>query len=257
MNTKPFYQLTTKNGIPTFYLFFDNMDLNDRLIIKVMIYRCNIKEYNRVYKEIKEYHGDKSIEPRENIEYMKYVIIHHNDDISIIDMDTLRKVHIPENKSMHKSLISFKVIQDALLDIQKIQNTLKFGPSFHHGDKSNSTAKLIYKTQKHGKITLNFSRYLDPNLRNGFSCNIQKNINKESMYGALIYATNPRFLICKKAHTIPKIPTKTEYNKILHGQNYWEVNQELKKKYMGKENNDKLMMAKGKQQTEPMSNYNV
>ena len=52
MNTKPFYQLTTKNGIPTFYLFFDNMDLNDRLIIKVMIYRCNIKEYNRRYLKL-------------------------------------------------------------------------------------------------------------------------------------------------------------------------------------------------------------
>jgi len=251
---KPFYQLTTKNGMPTFYIFMDNMDSKERLLIKVMIYHCGKTEYNKVFKEIQEFHGEDSIEKNEGIEFMKYVIIHYKNETKIIDLDTQRFV-TPNGKSLHNSLIKFNVTQGENLSIVKQQNVLKNGPSYHHGDQSTHTSMLEYKTNKHGKIKLLFNKYSDPNTRNGFSCNIQKNINKDSMYGALIYATNPKFLRVKKAHIIPNIPDENEYVKIKHGKNYWKVCDDLKKKYMGRKNSDSIMLPVGRFKTETGNKY--
>jgi hypothetical protein len=252
--SKPFYQLTTKNGMPTFYIFMDNMDKEDRLLIKVMIYHCGKTEYDKVFKEIQRFHGDDSIEKNEGIEFMKYAIIHYKNEVKVIDLDTQRFVTVKGN-SLHNSLVKLDVIQGESLHSITQQNVLSNGPSYHHGDKSTQSSSLDYKTRKHGKIKLTFNKYSDPNTRNGFSCNIQKNINKDSMYGALIYATNPKFLRVKKATTIPKIPSKDEYMKIKHGKNYWKVCHDLKKKYMGRKNADSIMLPVGRFKTESQDKY--
>ena len=93
-------------------------------------------------------------------------------------------------------------------------------------------------------ISLIFSTYSDPNVRNGVQIVIERNVSKDTMYGALAYATHPKFLLLKNAIKLPKIPSK-EIIKKMKDSKYWTVD-ETPKTYMNKKNNDKILIPRGK-----------
>lgn len=245
MAQKPFYQLTTKNGRPTFYTFFDNMDDANRLHIRVMIYHLNAEEYVKITKEINLLHGKQSIDANEPLEFMKYVIIHHKGEVTAVDMDTLRFVVPPQDSgSLSKSLVKMKPHQGEKIPLLKSKSKITQGPSLHHGDSTQKRGKLRFETVKHGTVSLTFNKYADPNVRNGVQISIAKNVNKSSMYGALVYATHPKFLLLKNASILPKIPTKKKIEEMKQSQ-YW-VRDETPKKYMNQKNDDVILIPKGK-----------
>lgn len=244
MTSKPFYQLTTQHGQPTFYTVFDNIEEEERLHIRVMIYHLNSDEYTKVTKEINSVHGEHSIDANEPLEFMKYIVISWKGQMSVVDMDTLRYVHAPEGQSLHKKLVSRTVIQGDELKILQSKSRLSRGPSLHHGDTTLRRARIRFETKKHGYVTLTFSTYADPNIRNGVQLSVENNVQKTTMYGAFVYATNPKFLILKNATKLPRIPTKQKFEEILNS-TYWVID-DTPKKYMNKKNNDKILIPKGK-----------
>lgn len=246
MSTKPFYQLTTKNGNPTFYTFFDNIepDPSQRLHIRVMIYHLNSEEYRKTTTKINTCHGVQSIDDNEPLEFMKYTVIHWKGDIIVVDMDTLHYVTVAKDQSLSKHLMKRTPQQGEPLKRLKSKTKLQQGPSLHKGESSVSRAKLTFETQKHGDITVTWNTYADPNVRNGLSISVQKNVNKDSMYGACIYATHPKYLLLKNAHTLPAIPTSKKI-KEMQNSKYWVVD-DTPKKYMNKDNTDVIMIPRGK-----------
>jgi len=253
---KPFYQLTALKGNPTFYIMFDNMDADERLVVYVMIYHLGVKEYADTVEKIKKYHGKDSLEENEPLEFMKYIIFLYKDEPpKVIDMDTLREVRpLQQNASLQKALMKQKVEQCEPIELNFSPVNICQGPSLHHGESSNSNGYVRYKTRKHGHITAKFSRYKNPNVRNGMSLNIRKNVNKKSMYGALIYATDPRFLRVSKIIPVPKIPSESEVEKMINN-DYWERDTTSKYSYMGKKTNDQILIPKGKVQKRTMTEF--
>lgn len=244
--TAPFYQLTTKNGRPTFYTFFDNMErtTEKRLHIRVMIYHLNEEEYKHTTTLINTVHGAQSIDDNEPLEFMKYVVIYSKGDIIAVDMDTLRYVNAPKNESLTKHLQKRTPLQGDSLKLLSSKSRITMGPSLHKGDMSKKRAKLVFETEKHGNVSITFSTYEDPNLRNGINLSVSKNVNKDSMYGACIYATHPKYLMLKNATSLPPIPSKKRITQMQNSK-YWVVD-ESEKKYMNKDNTDKILLPRGK-----------
>ena len=243
----PYFQLTTKNGIPTFYIYFDNMDEEERLVVYVMIYHLNNEEYKSTVDKIKKYHGKDSIDENEELEFMKYVIFNFKNTITIIDMDTLRKVTTLEGKNMNNELAKRTVQQNEPIELSFEAKQIVDGPSIHRGHSSKSNGFMRFKTKKNGHIVFTFSRFPDPNVRNGISLSIQKNVNKKTMYGALIYATHPNFLRVKTISKVPTIPNEKEIHKFMNC-DYWEKsNSSMLQTYMGKKQNNSFLLPKGKQ----------
>ena len=239
---RPFYQLTTRNGCPTFYTFFDNMDTTDRLHIRVMIYHLNSDEYKKTHLAINTKHGKQSMDANEPLEFMKYFVINHNGNIKTVDMDTLHFVSSGSSTSLTTVLRNLNPEQGESLQILKSTSRLKDGPSLHHGDTTLKRAKLRLETKQNGAITLIFSTYTDPNTRNGVQITIQKNMSKDTMYGALVYATHPKYIRLKNATTLPKIPNKKLIEKMKNSK-YWIID-ETPKKYMNKKNKDLILIPR-------------
>lgn len=246
MSAKPFYQLTTKNGNPTFYTFFDNIDTDpsERLHIRVMIYHLDSKEYCQTTTQIKTCHGVQSIDDNEPLEFMKYTVIHWKGDIIAVDMDTLHYVNVKKNQSLSKHLMKRTPKQGEPLSLLKSKTKLQQGPSLHKGESTLQRAKLRFETKKHGAVTVTFNTYEDPNVRNGLSISVGKNVNKDSMYGACIYATHPKYLMLKNAHTLPPIPTQKKMEEMQNSK-YWVLD-DTPKQYMNKDNEDVIMVPRGK-----------
>lgn len=242
--SSPFYQLVTKNGRSTFYTFFDNMNSEQRLHIRVMIYHLDQDEYQSTRAMIKSVHGSQSMDDNEPLEFMKYVIIHWKGEIIAVDMDTLHYVHAPKNQSLTKHLLKRTPQQGESLPLLSSNGRLTMGPSLHKGDTSKSRAKLVYGTEKHGIVSVIFNIFRDPNVRNGINLSVAKNVNKDSMYGACIYATHPKYLILKNATTLPPVPSKEHIHKMKTSK-YWVLD-ESEKKYMNKDNTDKILLPRGK-----------
>jgi len=251
----PFYQLTTDKGKPTFYILFDNMDQKERLVIYVMIYHLNNKEYNETVEKIKQYHGDSSLEKNEPLEFMKYIVCVFKDEPpKIIDMDTLRYIIPNSNMSLKNSLMKQKLEQGLPIELNFSPVIIKSGPSFHHGEKSMTNGYVRYKTKKNGHITIKFSRYKNPNVRNGISLNIQRKVTKETLYGALVYATDPRFLRVSKLLPVPEIPTPEIIQNMIHNK-YWEADTTSKYSYMGQKTNDSILIPRGKVKKRSLDEY--
>ena len=139
----------------------------------------------------------------------------------------------------------------------KTQQTLQQGPGVYIGHKSLSSGKIQFQTKKHGRVTFKFSRYEDPNLRNSVNMSLSKNVVKDSMYGALIYATNPKYITLKKATTIPKIPNKKTLKKMMNSDYYKPLDKtKTKQTFMGIKTNDNLLVRKGRtKQFSSISDY--
>lgn len=242
----PYFQLTTKNGIPTFYIYFDNMDAEERLVVYVMIYHLDTEEYEKTVKKIREYHGKDSVDKNEELEFMKYIIFNFKNTITIIDMDTLRKVSTIEGKNIENELAKRKTIQKEPIELSFEAKQISNGPSIHRGHSSKSNGFMRFKTKKNGHIVFTLSRFPDPNVRNGISLSIQKNVNKKAMYGALIYATHPNYLRVRKISKLPIIPNEKEISKLVNC-DYWEKSDSsMIQTYMGKKQNDTFLLPKGK-----------
>lgn len=246
MSNKPFYQLTTKNGNPTFYTFFDNMDADpsERLHIRVMIYHLNSKEYRKTTTQINTCHGVQSIDDNEPLEFMKYTVIHWKGDIIAVDMDTLHYVYVDASQSLSKHLMKRTPQRGKSLELLKSQTKLCQGPSLHKGESTLARARLQFETKKHGAVTVIWNTYADPNVRNGLSITVSKNVNKDSMYGACIYATHPKYLLLKNAHALPPIPSRKKIEEMQNSK-YWVLD-DTPKQYMNKDNEDVIMIPRGK-----------
>lgn len=253
---KSFYQLTTKNTQPTFYVFFDNMDDNDRLVVYVMIYHLNSKEYAKTFDKITTAFGKNSIEKNEPLEFMKYVVFMHNNALQmVVDMDTLRKVEPDKGLTLSNALKRHKITQNNPIELDFANSTVSSGPSLHHGEFTQSNGYVRFKTRKHGRISFKFSRYSNPNLRNGVSISVQKDVTKDNCYGALIYATDPNFLRVKKISTHLDIPTQTQINQ-MKNTTYWTEKEQFCS-YMGKKSKDKdlILLPTGKYNKLSMDEY--
>lgn len=221
-SSKPFFQLHPMNEQPTFYVYFDNMDEEERFIIKTMIYKLDDAEYKDVLEKSKSYFGQEYIDERDDLEFQKYVVFMFKGKTDVVDMDTLRYVHAPDGIGLHKALVRRVPVQGMPVQIRSKtqQDTLRMGPREHKGTKSASSGSVTYNTRKHGKICLTFHRYKDPLVRNGMNITIQKNIKKETMYGALVFPTHPKYWYTKKVSTVPSIPSEMKMQKMMTS-TYW------------------------------------
>lgn len=246
MSNKPFYQLTTKNGNPTFYTFFDNIDTDpsERLHIRVMIYHLDTTEYRETTTQINTRHGVQSIDDNEPLEFMKYAVIHWKGEVITVDMDTLHYVHVNANQSLSKYLMKRTPRRGKSLILLKSKTKLTQGPSLHKGESTLKRARLRFETKKHGAVIVTLCTYADPNVRNGLSISVGKNVNKDSMYGACIYATHPKYLLLKNALVLPPIPTRKKIEEMKNSK-YWVLD-DTPKQYMNKDNTDVILIPRGK-----------
>lgn len=252
-DNRPYYQLTTKNTMPTFYILFDNMDIDERLVVIVMIYHLDTREYEETAKKIRSMFGKNALEDNEELEFMKYVIfLYKDEDPKVIDMDTLRFVTPKGKLSLLNGLKRRDMVQGDPIELGKQHTTIQNGPSLHLNEVSNSTGYMRYKTKKHGRICFKFSRYKNPNVRNGVSIDVQRNISKRSMYGSLIYATDPKYVLVKKIR-VPPVPSEKTIDDMI-ATKYW-TKQETKISYMGKKSSDTVLLPKGKYKKEAHEKY--
>jgi len=171
----------------------------------------------------------------------------------VVDMDTLRQIQPKDGLTLTNALKKHKIIQKEPIELDFSKSVISSGPSLHHGEFSQSNGYVRFKTQKHGRISFKFSRFSNPNLRNGVSINIQKEVTKDNCYGALIYATDPVFLRVKKIKNHLDIPSQKQIEKMKNIK-YW-TGKEKVCSYMGKKTRDPILMPIGKYKKESLDNY--
>ena len=222
------YQLSCKQKKSTTFVMFDNSCKKDRLIIKILIRPLPYSEAILLTPAFLKYHNQQFIDDTINfneLEYMKYCIIHHANRIICIDMDTLEYITKSDKYSFNNSLLrqKVKIINKLeLIENVKIKNSMKA----FNGKKSFETSQLIFNTKKHGNVTVKLSLYKDPDIRNGINISVLKNLNKRTAWGGSVCASNPKNFYVKKPLTIPPIYTEHKILKI-NNSSYWKKKKEF------------------------------
>jgi len=209
------------------YILFDNADEEDRLVIKATVQQLKGDEYKFIKKKIHKCHGEETAPENCFLSFFKYVIIHHNNDIKYINLDILR--YIKPLGNVNKSLLSHNVIElDRLIfNITKHNIELPLKELFTE-NKPKIQCDLIYKTNKHGTVTLKLSKFKDPNIRNGIHINLSKNVNIKSCWGAMVKAANPKLLKIKKWDKLPKIKSSCEMEKFNNNDYYVKLDTKIR-----------------------------
>lgn len=217
------YQLGCLKGqINTCYVYFDNSDTNpnNRFLIKGTIRQLTGEEYKTVNQKILELHGQNHRDTG-SLEYMKYLIIHLGNRIDIIDMDKLCFV-VPKNGySLNSAVLNDKMEYKGEID-ETNPVILKKGMVWHVGNSAYESRKIVYNTESHGEVTVVLSLFHDPDIRNGINLKVQRNLRKDTAWGALVRAADPKLLYVKKSTHIPVIKTSLQM-KEFNENDYWEI----------------------------------
>jgi hypothetical protein len=185
------YQLGTHGATHHIgYVYYDNGQRNrDGLVIVVTIRRIEGTEYDTLVRDIVGRHGVEAVARRNGrrgkpvLEYHKFCIIWHGlERPVVVDMDTLQRLAGPSEASLHR---------------------LARGPC-DVGPEAELT--MVYDTEAHGKVTVHLATVADPDIRSRIAVDTERPVTKDTAYGALVKAVNPRQLRVRKIMRMPPLP---------------------------------------------------
>ena len=221
------YQLSCKTNHDAF-VFMDNADPNDRFFVMVTIRKLPMRENAIICREILRRHGPGALARRSRgeavqntlLEYMKYTVVYHQKEWLVFDMDTLHEVETSSATALKKC----KTTNRNPLPIAECAAQLNQGFSCHRGAYTSRMAHLEFPTEKHGMVTLTLSVYEDPDIRNGISLKVEKNMTVDSAWGAAIKAVHPKILTRdKKWFKLPPIMSREKIKSMHETDSYWET----------------------------------
>ena len=65
---------------------------------------------------------------------------------------------------------------------------------------------MVYETAAHGRVTVHLATVADPDIRSRITVDTERPVTRETAYGALVKAVNPRLLRVRKIMRMPPLP---------------------------------------------------
>lgn len=250
------YQLSCKRPHDAF-VGFDNWPScggaqSNRFSVVFTIRKLGLRENRVVSGLVSAMHGPEALglrsgETSTSLEYMKYVLVYCGGSLSsIYDLDAACMVRPPTNKGLRRALrescmVPFtssacrgsvkSLLAPSVESEVATPEPLKYGAPVHHGAVPVTQKQVVYDTATHGKITLVLSRYSDPDIRNGLSIKVSRNLSKSTCWGALVTASDPKDVMLKRMTDIPAKLTPSRAEEVNSGSAY--VKKTLAGKYDG------------------------
>jgi len=221
------YQLGCLQGqAQTHFVFFDNAsdDPEDRLCVIGTIRRLQGEENDAVARAIVEWHG----KPRREggaLEYMKYIFVLNGrrEVVHVFDIDALCSVEPPPTLGLRKAVQRLAMVPCEVNALEECaKKPLKKGMTWHVGAGPSATRTIRLSTKKHGNVTLKLSTYDDPDIRNEVSLSVQKNLRRDSCWGAYVRSADPKLLRVKHPNALPALKSAKEIEQF-NSNDYWEV----------------------------------
>lgn len=189
------YQLGVRDRRHTAYVFFDDHDERSRRLCVMCTIRKLSNEENEAAKAaIVERHGAGVLHRRHDgssledveLEFFKYLIVHHGSaKPQIYDMETLQELQPCSQK---------KLLRDETTVLRELEAS---------STGTGRQASVVLETRKHGRVTLTLRTYEDPNERCGIDISVAGVLTPETATGALVKATHPKHIMCKKWMRLP------------------------------------------------------
>lgn len=222
------YNLMTK-GIHDSFLFFDNCDSDDRLVIFITIRRLKGEENEMVKVAIRQRHGEGAVHRRldpsssfsgAEMQFLKYCIVYRDGGYRIFDMDSLEEVSATSGNALR----TFRVgDRRPMENVRRSQRALHMGFDPHLGVLSDREAVLRFSTKKHGLVRIRLSTYSDPEVRNGITLGVQKNLGVHTAWGACVKAIHPKYLLQRRFLRLPDLLRTEEDVRARNTDDYWET----------------------------------
>ena len=210
------------------FVFFDNADREDRLTILVTIRKLHGAEFDEVSSAVVAWHGEGALRRRNRdktseLEYMKYCIIMHGDSKHIIDMDTLRDVD-PDASQKKLAACDARCCEKAEGEASVEEGKpLNVGFLPHHGTVGAARREVAIETQKHGRITLHFQTFEDPDIRNSINITVQRNLKIDTCWGASVKAVNPKLFRRRRWFKRPIFFSQGQIRMMHENDTYWQT----------------------------------
>ena len=212
------------------FVFFDNCDENDRFVVFITIRKLQQEENDIVKAAISRVHGEGAVHRRYDpkssfheaqMQFLKYCIVYHKGAFSIFDMDSLERVQTTSGNALK----AFRTTVIGPMDNIKgdANRALKLGFGPHRGTLSNREATVSFGTKKHGQVHIRLSTYADPDVRNGISIGIERNLKLKTAWGACMKAIHPKFLIQPRFLRLPERLRSEAAIIERNTDNYWET----------------------------------
>ena len=212
------------------FVFFDNCDEKDRFVVFITIRKLQSEENELVKKQISRVHGEgavhRRLDPKSSfreaqMQFLKYCIVYFQEQYYIFDMDTLEKVEATSGNALKAFRTTVIGPMDNIKGDANRALRLGFGP--HRGTLSNREATVTFKTAKHGDVRIRLSTYSDPDVRNGISIGLERNLKLKTAWGACMKAIHPKFLIQQRFLRLPERLQTEEAIIERNTDDYWET----------------------------------
>lgn len=234
------YQLGCKKRSHEAFCGFDNWPAcrasSQRFTIVFTIRKLGTRENRVVTDLVSRMHGPEAagidlerpnVEPPV-LEYMKYVIVYKaNSMTAVYDLDLCRAVRPPIDCGLRRALTEMRMvpITSSLVRVTEHDDAdvpvpLTHGAPMHKGAIPVKQRKFEYPTATHGVVKITLSRYADPDIRNGFTISVGKNLNKQSCWGALVTPSNPKDVTLKRITDLPAKKSASQAEKANDGSFY-------------------------------------